>query len=51
MFKHHTMKTGAGVEIYLHAFLTSIIDTGELSAIFSVYFPPGIQPPERTGWN
>jgi hypothetical protein len=30
--KHHTMKTYCGVEVQIHAFLTSALDGGEWSA-------------------
>jgi hypothetical protein len=37
--KYHAMKTYWGMEVYLHAFLTSALDGGEWSAS-----PPGKEP-------
>jgi hypothetical protein len=38
--EHHTMKSYGGVEIYLHAFLTSALDGGEWSSSDPYRFTP-----------
>jgi hypothetical protein len=44
--KHHAMKTYWGMEVYLHAFLTSALDGGEWSASR----PSRFTPRERAPW-
>jgi hypothetical protein len=47
--KHHAMKTYWGVEVYLHAFLTSALDGGEWSASRPGHFTPKERAP-GTHW-
>jgi len=42
---HHSMKTYGGVDMYLHVFLTSVVDGGEWSASRSSHFTPGEEIP------
>jgi len=39
--KHHAMKTYGGVELQIHAFITSALDGGEWSASRPGRFTPG----------
>lgn len=44
--KHHTMKTGAGVEVQIHEFLTLALDQGVVS-----FAPrPSVPIEEKAGW-
>jgi len=50
LIKLHTMKTYGGMEVYPHAFLTSVLDGGEWSASHPGRFIPGEWGlPEPTG--
>jgi len=48
--KHHTMKAYWGAEIYLHALLTSALDSGDWSASRPSRFTPGKGAP-GTHWK
>jgi hypothetical protein len=43
--KHHAIKTYGGVEVYLHSFLTEILDGGDLSASRPGRFTPMVKSP------
>jgi hypothetical protein len=47
--EHHTMKAYGGMEVYLHAFLTSALDGGEWSASRPGRFIPKVRTP-GTSW-
>jgi hypothetical protein len=40
LIKHHTIQVYVGVNVWLHAFLTSALDGGEWSASRPGHFPP-----------
>jgi hypothetical protein len=44
-WKQHILKTYAGVKVYLHAFLSSALDGGELSVWRIDRFTPGERTP------
>jgi hypothetical protein len=45
LIKHHVMKTYGGIEVQLHAFLTSAVDEVELSSSRLADLPPDKEPP------
>jgi hypothetical protein len=49
--KYHITKTYWGVELWLHALLTSALDGGEWSASRPGGFTPGVRSPLSIAWE